>query len=64
MKGVESRSNTEHQRDTNNELGTLVPQHLDQHVMARYINRRSWNKKINPHLTGSTGIDRGKEERT
>jgi hypothetical protein len=29
--------------------------------MARDINRRSWNKKINPHLTGSKGIDRGKK---
>jgi hypothetical protein len=42
--------------------GTLVPWRFDPHVMAIDMNRRNWNKKINPHLTRSTGIDRGERE--
>jgi predicted MPP superfamily phosphohydrolase len=58
---MNQKSNKQLLRHANNELGTLVPQHFDQHFMARDINRISWNKKINPHLTGSTGINRGEK---
>jgi hypothetical protein len=61
--GIESREQQGTPNGHKQAKGTLVPQHFDPHVMAIDTDRRNWNKKINPHLIRSTGIDRGEKRR-
>jgi len=57
------RAINEHQKDVNNQKGFLVSWYFGPHVMVNDTDQGNRNKKINPHLTRSTGVDRGEKRR-